>query len=170
MVNYWQIGNEPDQPNSSSSWFMSHTEYNDLLRSARRALHDRTVIAAGLVSGDADWLNGIDLTQCDAIAVHPYGQMPDSWSGWGFGYARELINTYTRYSKPIWVTEFGGETDLFLDEHQRAEYHTEMIRTLANAGVVGAMQFCLTDRMVPGFGLLFSNGEPKESYAAFKDA
>lgn len=170
MVNYWQIGNEPDQPDSPSSWYMTQVDYSLLLRAGVRALDDRQVIAAGLVSGNANWLDSVDLTGVSAIAVHPYGQMPDSWSNWGFGYASQLISSYRRFGKPIWVTEFGGEEGLFISEHQRAEYHSEMIRTLDSARCVGSMQFCLTDRMVPGFGLLDVEGNPKESYAAFKDA
>ena len=169
-IKYWQIGNESDQPNSESSWYLPPETFTTLLEQARQAFPDKYLIAGGLVSGDPTYLNRVDLSLVDAIAVHPYGQAPDSWMPWGHGYASTLLASYRRFNKSIWVTEFGGQSELFHNEHERAVYHTEMIRTLANFGVKVAVQFCLTDKMVPGFGMIDTDGNPKETYAAFKDS
>lgn len=151
FVKFWQIGNEPDHV-SPSSWTLSQADYSDLIDVCKSVLASKVLIGAGLVSGDSEWLKGVPSAKfLDAIAVHPYGQKPDSWTEeWGFGYASDLINTYKQYDKPIWVTEFGWDSD---NQQERAGYHAEMLRSLAKVGVAVALQFAFTDD-VPGFGLI----------------
>lgn len=154
-IQYWQIGNEPDQPNSDSSWQMTKAEYHELVDRVRTAMPGKFLIGGGLVSGDVEWLG--DAKYLDAIAVHPYGQKPDNWGGdeeWGFGLARDVIAAYSaRYEKPIFITEFGGQIDLFNSQNERAGYHAEMIKTFKSLNIPVACQFALNND-VTGFGML----------------
>lgn len=176
-VHYWQVGNEADQRGSESSWYRPPSALSRMLRSARRAFGGEAyVIAAGMVSGNPDYLQQVDLSPVSAIAFHPYGQRPTPdfpGADWGMGNVRDLAASYQPFGKPLWVTEFGGEAALFADEQQRAQYHIEMIRALDGLGVEGAIVFCWHDAMFPqggGMGLLDADGNPKESFAAFRNA
>lgn len=159
---YWQIGNEPDG-RESSSWGMTKGRFSRYLQTAVKVFNGRYVIAGGLISGDSGWLTGVDTHLCDAIAVHPYTQTPDS--------VITLLDNYSRWSKPICITEFGGQDALFNNEHERAVYHSEMIQSLSSHALVGmASVFCYSDAMVDGFGIVDADGNPKETFAAFHDA
>lgn len=159
---YWQIGNEPDGT-EESSWSMSKQRFSRYLQAAVRVFSGRYVIAGGLISGDANWLTEVNVSLVDAIAVHPYTQTPES--------ALTLLDNYSRWSKPIVISEFGGQTGLFNNEHERAVYHSEMIQALSTHALVGmASVFCYSDAMVDGFGLVDHEGNPKETYAAFHDS
>lgn len=159
---YWQIGNEPDGT-EQSSWTMSKGMFSRYLQAAVRVFSGRYVIAGGLISGNANWLDRVDLHLLDAIAVHPYTQTPES--------VIELLDRYSRWSKPIVISEFGGQDGLFNNAHERAVYHSEMIHALSSHALVGmAGVFCFSDRMVDGFGIVNAQGEAKEVYAAVHDA
>lgn len=159
---YWQIGNEPDGT-EESSWSMPKLRFSRYLQAGVKAFAGRYVIAGGLVSGDTNWLRGVDISLIDAIAVHPYAQTPTS--------ALQLLDSYSRWNKPIVVSEFGGQDELFNDAHERAVYHTDIMRNFSSHPLVGmASVFCFSDKMVPGFGLVNAAGESKEVYAAFRDA
>lgn len=159
---YWQIGNEPDG-HEGSSWTMSKGRFSRYLQTAVRVFNGRYVIAGGLISGDANWLTEVNVSLVDAIAVHPYTQTPHS--------VMQLLDSYSKWSKPIVISEFGGQTQLFNNEHERAVYHSEMISSLSSHALVGmASVFCYSDAMVDGFGIVDSNGDAKETYAAFHDA
>lgn len=159
---YWQIGNEPDGT-EESSWHMTKLRFSRHLQAAVKVFAGRHITAGGLISGDANWLQGVDLRLLDAIAVHPYTQTPDS--------VLPLLDSYSRYNKPIVISEFGGQDGLFNSAHERAVYHTEMMQSMGSHALVGmASVFCYSDKMVPGFGLVDADGNPKESYAAFRDA
>lgn len=167
----WQIGNEPDQE-GPSSWTMDPEDYQQLLHTAAWCLKGWTMVGAGMASGDSSYLDGLDLEMLSAVSVHPYGQRPDDWPDqtWGFGCTSDLVAAYQRFGLPVWASEFGGQSDLFASEHERAVYHSQQIATLDAAGAEEAHVFCYSDAMVPGFGLVDADGNPKETYAAFVDA
>lgn len=175
-VTRYQVGNEPDQPDSESSWHMSQGRFNSLLRAARGILPSPRyyLIAGGLVSGNAAWLDRVDLSLVDGYAAHPYGQAADGYPTlhWGFGSARDLLLNYKAKApgKDLWITEFGGHLDLFDDEHQRAVYFSKLLEVFDSLNVYAALHFCLSDIMVDGFGLLDSEGNALESWAAIHDA
>jgi hypothetical protein len=158
-----QIGNEPDQPDSPSSWHMGPDDFTDLLAVANNTWEGSIkIIAGGLVSGNSNWLNSVSFPPyLSTLAVHPYGKDPDT--------VIDLIDSYTRFGLPIWVTELGAEHGSFDDEHERAEWHTGMIQTLANYGVEATYVFAYSDRMGP-FGLVDETGNPYESYASVKNS
>lgn len=175
-VRYWQVGNESDQPNSESSWAMSAGRFNSLLRAAQGIFTPGYyyLIAGGLVSGDPNYLDRVDLSLVQGIAVHPYGKSADGFptKHWGFGSARELLLNYKAKapSKHLWITEFGGHRDLFDDEHQRAVYFSKLLAVFDSLNVYAALHFCLHEKMVEGFGLLDLDDNPLESWAAIHDA
>lgn len=167
LVDYWQVGNEPDQPDSDSSWYMTPRSLKSLLHSAQGIFGDK-LINPGLVSGQPKYAKSVGFSE---VTLHPYGQRPNTdWPNaeWGFSYVGDLFRIYEE--EVTYITEFGGEIELFDNEHQRAQYVTRMIRALNSFGVKIACYFCYSDLMVPGFGLVDANGVPKEVYAAFRDS
>ena len=156
---YVQMGNEPDLDNhiSDSSSTQSVEEFAaDLVWARENYGSKRYIIAGGLASGHPEFLDGVDLTPVDAIAVHPYGRRPgDAFpdEDWFFGTAEELIDGYRRFQKPIWVTEFGASRADFLSEEDRAAYLTLMVEDLAHLGAVHALWYCAVRAMNENFGL-----------------
>lgn len=152
---YWQIGNEADH-HSNSSWTLEKSRFSTLLEAARSALPQEYLVAGGLVSGNPAYLDGADLSPVDAIAVHPYGRRMTGYprAGWGFGEATELITQYKRFSKPLWITEWGGKTQDFSSQLERTDYHRWGVITLHDAGCAACFPFKWEDNGVPGFGLV----------------
>ena len=173
-VHKWQLGNEPDSTDPSSSWVMTQTQLSRLLAEGRAALGSNvTLIAGGLVSGQPGWLDSVDLSPVDAIGVHPYGQRPSPDfpnPTWEFGNAADLINAYKRFGKPIWVDEYGAVLGQFTDANQRGQYYGQMLTMAANNGCAAGIPFCWGDKMVPGFGLLDASDNPTPAYYAFQAA
>jgi hypothetical protein len=146
-VQYHQIGNESDQPNSESSSTLPAERCRHLLRSAEQALGDLTLIGPGLVSGNPAYLEEIApaLDAFHAWGVHPYGQYPRSWGpGHGFGYVTDLLNAYRRVlpGKAIWLTEFGLPDHEAESAAQRQRYHVDMLNEFDRYGVETALVFC----------------------------
>jgi len=139
-LDYWQIGNETDNPDGEASWYQTHDEINDLIRAVRLALPHAYLIGPGLVTGAPAWLNGLDLTVLDAIAAHFYGDI--------------LIDVYKDAAPhlDLWVTEFPwAETAYDIASHP---------------SVKGACHFCWSNVMHPDYGLI----ERPEAYSVFKQA
>jgi hypothetical protein len=173
LVDCVQPGNEPDHV-SPSSWTMTQAEFVSLGKAARQLFPTTPIVTAGLVSGHPSWLDGLDLSWADALAVHPYGKSPDpQWPhpGWGTGFMGDLLDGYAAYGKPLLVTELGLSTDQVTPEFQ-AEYLDRCAGYLNHRADVEAwLWFCLDDeRMVPQFGLVRSEGDEKPSADAFRAA
>lgn len=178
-VTTWQVGNEPDHE-SPRSWTMARRSLNSLLRAARSVLgSDVTIVGPGLVSGQPGWLDGVDLSPVNAIAVHPYVKRPTrdfDLPDWGL--VGDLLAGYQEAAPglPIWITEFGAKGPPaddrdFDDEDQRAEYHFQMFEAFREAGVETALVFRWDEDLgEPGFGLLDAGGDPKATYHAFANA
>jgi murein DD-endopeptidase MepM/ murein hydrolase activator NlpD len=174
LPTYWQIGNEPDaRPNEQSSWNMSPSQYNRLLRTARIELGpEARLLTAGLVSGNPSWLNTVELQHVNGVAYHPYGKNPGAlWRGedWGTGEWLPLHLGYKaiadRYRLPLFVTEVGWQTEGngAIPEELQAEYLTVMLRTIS-PHVASVLWFCRHDYL--GFGLT-KDGRRKPAYDAF---
>ena len=160
----WQIGNEPDaEAGSLSSWIMPHSYLNGMLLRARETLGaNKYIIGPGLCSGNPDWIRGMDLRLVNAIAIHPYGQgTPDFPSPFGFdGNIAVLLDRYQAVlndmgesAKHKHVTEFGGQSSE-LGEKGQADYVQALGRWFRQTDKVGdAVQFCVSDWMVPSFGI-----------------
>lgn len=157
LIDYWQIGNEPDLE-SPSSWTLSPRRCSTLLHIASEVLFDKFLIMGGLASGQPDWLKGVGRLPVDAIAIHPYTKAPDNWAmqGWETGRVNDILNMYMQYGLPIWVTEFGAEDGLFDDVNggtgsgSREEYYKQMVHSMRNRP---CFAFCWDDAMVPGYGI-----------------
>jgi hypothetical protein len=171
-----QLGNEADQPRSTSSWYLPGPTLSALYRAAREVWPvgcGVTLVGAGLVSGNPAYLEDVDLAPLDAIAVHPYGKYPHHEEPeYDLG---TLIRAYQAQAPgyPIWLTELGAEHTWFKGakaEHARAVWHSEMLVALDELGVALAAVFCYSDKMHPGFGLVKGDGAPYESFAALADA
>lgn len=133
---FWQVGNEPDHV-SGSSWTMSQADFSNLLRMARNVMGPSAYITGGgLVSGNPNWLQGVDLSPVNAIACHPYAK--DPWTP----ELETLVSGYAAYGYPLWASEY----------HARTLGMAQCLRD--DSRFQGAIAFCLTDEMVPGFGML----------------
>lgn len=150
LIDALQVGNEPDI-DSPSSWTMSPVELASLGRSARQIFWTLPIVAAGLASGQPDWLTGMDLGWADALAFHPYGKRPSpDWPSpdWGTGFLGDLVDGYATIGKPLIVSEIGLSTDEVSEELQ-AEYLRRCFDYLNQRGDVEMMLwFCLSDTMV----------------------
>ncbi|HXV42891.1 MAG TPA: CotH kinase family protein, partial [Anaerolineae bacterium] len=178
----FQVWNEPDlPPHPEYIRTMPEAVFGRMLRrtyDAIKAVAPRTrVIAAGLASGNWNYLNNVITSQqgslpADAIALHPYGQRPESnWPSptWGFGYVGNLLVNYQRITNlPIVISEIGVQ---HLEQPQQAEYLWRFYRTMTNqfsGSVERTFWFCYSDGMVPPYGLLDANNQPKPAYQTFR--
>jgi hypothetical protein len=167
----WEMGNEPDIT-SPSSWTMSPEVYSDFLKTARAGLGaDAYIVAGGLASGQPQWLDTVDLSPVNAVAVHPYGKWPSDTpvnGGWGFGPVLPLLFAYRDHLNqrgwqriPLHVTEYGAPANELGGKYQ--SYIRDMTRVLAESPLVSyALQFCLTDQDVNQFGL-FDAGDGRRA-------
>jgi hypothetical protein len=158
-LKYWQIGNESDHV-SDSSWTQSKAELNELLdvfvSTIRLKIPHAKIYGPGLVSGQPDYLDGVNLDGLDAICVHPYAQWPDT--------VGNLLNGYRRFEKPILITEFGWPEP---DWKAQGEWFESMLYAMRDAGVIGMINYCWDDEQNPHFGLV-SEGLRKPAATAFK--
>jgi hypothetical protein len=174
-ITAFQVGNEPDLE-SPSSWTMAPEEWNELCWAVREVVNDFgrpdiLVIGGGLASGHPEYLDGLDLSCLDAIAVHPYGRAPSGYHGpgAGFGSLSDLLWSYSsQYGPPVWVTEFGARSDEIGFMNQ-ATYLRLMAKDLARNEVPVACQFCVDDSMVFGYGM-FTGGEMKVAAKSYIQA
>lgn len=163
-----QVGNEPDHV-SDSSFTMSQADLVALGKLARAAFPSTPIVCAGLASGHPEWLDGVDLSWCSAIAVHPYAKdaenptdvedQPD---------VQPLIREYARFGKPILITEWGWPSDEL--PRAAAEIH-DMVSWAAKTVEIGAFFYFALGDDVPPFGLLDAAGNEKEAKCrAFRGA
>jgi hypothetical protein len=175
LVDAWQIGNEPDNV-SPASWTLRATDWNQLARIFRQIHPAARMIGPGLVSGRLDYLDQMDLSLVEAIAVHPYGLAPGTVEGtesWCFNSVANTLGDYVARARglPIWVTEFGINGIEHPDESYQADYLRRMFAAMATLPFVRrVIHFCLSDAMVDGFGLLRVDGTPKPAWQVFLSA
>jgi hypothetical protein len=184
-IDGWQVWNEPDllacDPNVYDPCVPAH-KYGEMLcqtEAAIRAHSTRPIVTAGLASGNpvflADAITAAGGQLCaDAVAVHPYGQRaPDDWpdSNWGFGDMSDLLNAYSQFGVPIWISEIGT-----VDEANQAQYLFnvyEMVKSdflQATPAVDHVFWFCWSDGMVAPHGILDANGDPKAAYTSYSQS
>lgn len=183
-VKFWEIGNEPDGIGNASSSAMTHFQYISLLRAAKLALPNVHKIFAGLCFTDPYWFKtfmnskwgpeALDIV--DSLAIHQYGVYPSEdfqYPDTGFGPASASINMMLQYGKPLWITEFGGQVELFDDIHQKAEWVGRMITLYRqydnhDPELLGANYFMYNN--YDSHGMIDDQGNPNEVYAAFAGA
>jgi hypothetical protein len=169
LVDAWQVGNEADL-DSESSWTMNSTELASLGRAVRGILpRPHVLVTSGMASGHPEWLDGMDLSWADAVACHPYAKdapSPDDIED--LPDADVLVRAYgEKTGLPVLVTEWGWWSD---DEPRASQEVRDMVGW---AGATGNCEvffyFCISDSMVPPFGLLRANGREKPKAKPFKE-
>lgn len=187
QIDYWQIGNEPDDQHGRSSWTMEPDKYEELLRVFYEVLPNKHLVAAGLSSGDPNYLKGFDLDLVKSIAVQPYGQgTPTLPSPYGHpDHVGTLLNRYRKYYKPVIISEWGVNHDHFEPEdaatyvgsmlgYLQEVHQTENIfrmgsRSVSNPNWLQAFAYyCYSDRGSTGYGLVHANRDRKLSYSAYE--
>lgn len=168
-----QAGNEPDGA-GGSSWAMPQNEFVALGHDVRTIFSDVPVISGGLASGHAEWLDGADLSWCDALAIHPYlKDAPNPGDIEDLPDVDAFIATYARFRKPIVITEWGwwGDDRSVLNEQARARAVAEVADMTQWAAqtddVLGFAYFCADDAMVVPFGLRDASGNDKPKAIPF---
>lgn len=166
LVDAFEVGNEPDDLESPSSWTMTPAEFTALGHVARQTCPTRLLVTGGLVSGQPSWLVGQDIGWCDAIAIHPYLRDAPSPSDLeDLPDVDVLATDYAMLGKQIWVTEWGWWGD---DEQRGATEIDDMIGWAARTSSVGVFfYFCADDAMVAPFGLYHADGTPKWAASRF---
>lgn len=160
----------------------------------KRVRHPPTVLA-GVMAGAGltdDWLEraceaGM-LEHLDGLSFHPYcywmsGRMvlPERGMLWLIRSLEEIVDRYPGGADvPLYLTEIGwptheGDGGVTLDEQAQYAART-LLLARANPRIRGVWWFNLRDRdssserMNDRFGLLFSDGTPKPSFFAYRDA
>lgn len=168
LVDAIQVGNEPDLE-SESSWTMTPGELAALGRDVRRVFPTMTLVHGGLASGHATWLDGADLSWCDAIGVHAYlKDAPSPGDLEDLPDVPVLLADYQRFGKRLLVTEWGWWDDA---EPRASEETRDMVTWAGSVSTIDVLfYFCIADSMVPPFGLLRTDGREKPRARAFREA
>ncbi|MGH2514660.1 MAG: endo-1,4-beta-xylanase [Ktedonobacterales bacterium] len=123
-VHYWEIWNEPDQPNYWTVGFPSYVQ--NLLIPGYTAAHAADtgthVILGGASFPDPTYYNTIyndgGGNSFDILAYHEYGTQGQV--DVDARYYRGVLNGHGQQSKPIWAGEFGFSEDGVADTNQQA--------------------------------------------------
>ncbi len=163
----YQIWNEPDIWQGGN---LSPQEYSTLLNNAAtqiKANSGAQVITAGFASGQASYLNGVDLSNVDAIAFHPYGKVPNGSSIGNTGPLGASIDEYHSAGggKSIWITEIGlNSTDQAIQAQYLREFYNHVN---GDSRIAHTLWFAWSDGMVTPFGIVTSGNIKKQSHSAF---
>ncbi|HEX3126278.1 MAG TPA: hypothetical protein VH394_03015 [Thermoanaerobaculia bacterium] len=203
QIRYWGLWNEA---NLDHFWAGTQQQYIDvILKRGADAIHAGNPAAkvggpelAHLTSGDSDWYDWLRETllqagdKLDFVTHHAYdtdgprdvtkklagktlfGDRPGLWDTVNPTLEEVLENA--GWSKPVWLTETGWETDVVGDAKQ-AEYLTALLdewftgrsgRTWIDKVFVYEMDDADTPEK-PTWGLVRLNGTPKPSWYAYRD-
>jgi hypothetical protein len=175
-VDAWEVWNEEDHPVAACGAPVEYNPglpasvYGPMLRDAYDAIRARSaapIIMGGTDSGQVAYVDAARVggtLWADAVAIHPYGVVPDgTWCpnpgedlNCAWGTFRGKLDEYgAATGLPIWITEFGVRTQ---DTTHQANYLEDGFRA-ADGSM--AFYFCASDAMVPPFGLTFADGTPK---------
>jgi hypothetical protein len=195
-ISAYEIWNEEDFPPGNPSYDPSVPPqiYSRLLRKAYKAIKKEDagvpVVVGGLESGSLSYLQTIitaasGVLWADGVAVHPYGRRPSQdWpnSHWGLGpmnpfmasieSAIQSVLSHNR-SVPLYITEYG-----VYETNPQPQFPFRFYSALneSNSGLDPynnypcpvAFWFCWSDSMVPPYGLVQSNGNPKPIYYSYQ--
>lgn len=105
----------------------------------------------------------------DGIAFHPYGRGPAGHRFSVFGSINDAIEIYSQVmpGKPIWITEWGvldrqGDNSIAAEVSQYARGFVGIIQQQFPGRVAAACWYAWADGMDNGYGLVRSNGQPKQ--------
>jgi hypothetical protein len=160
-----EVGNEPDV-DSPSSWTLSQQQLVEYGRLARAAFPGTRLVCGGLASGHPEWLDGVPLDWCDAIAIHPYlRDAANSGDVEDLPDVDDLVYQYQRFGKQVWISEWGWWG---AEERRAVEEVRDMIGWAAATDQVGVFTYFALGDDVPPFGLLNADGTPKPRAAPFR--
>jgi hypothetical protein len=199
-VRYWLIWNEPNHPlwlkPTKAAIYVQHL-LNPGYEGIHAVLHSARV-GGGVTAPRAGlggvspvvWIHGMALAHAklDAYAHHPYPAAPfETPSGHGCRFCptitmatiRKLLILVKRYfgSKPIWLTEYGYQTnppDQLLGvppKRQATELSLAAMRAWRLPRITMLIQFLYRDEVSLGrfqTGLVFADNKPKPSLQGFK--
>jgi hypothetical protein len=189
LVYAYQIWNEQDTPPAvaRAAVALPPADYAHILAESIKAIraadpHTR-IITGGHVTGPDNGgayaratLNALPASlHPDGIAFHPYGRGP---AGSPFSYngtINEEIQKWTRVmpGKPVWITEWGvldrqGDNSVAQQVTQYATGVMNIIRQQFPRQVAAAIWYAWADSMDNGYGMVRSNGQPRQPlYDAF---
>jgi hypothetical protein len=163
-----QIGNEPD----AKETFFKAAEYADTWVLYRNTYpqFEGNVYMAGLASGGANAARylravlraiGDQAPLPDGVAVHPYNKTPDQAASDLDALAR-VTEDFAVGGIPLVVTEWFRDAGC----GQIADFFAMLI----GRAPTWSSWFCISDSMVPGFGLLSDDGREKDEYAQLSAA
>ncbi len=180
-ISAYQIWNEPDLVGDESyKPYIPSQSYGKILKKAYETIKaadpNAKVITGSFASGNMSYISQMKSAAggtiyADAVAIHPYGQRaPDNMPQpqWGFGNLSEFITIVKGYSsgKPLWITELGT-----VDQNYQSDYVKAVYRMTFNqfrTAIDRVFWFCWSDSMVPPFGLVDTNQQPKNTYHSYK--
>jgi hypothetical protein len=169
-----QVGNEPDGAGVASD-VASVAVYNEWLAAFRTATAAvrwaKPLVAAGLVSGQPDFLKGVDMRGY-LLAVHPYDQRIGIAGDWGWGDLASLLDAYRPYlpaGTGFWLTECSRTTE---HEAVQAAYAAHLPRAIAaRTDVAACLWYCWQDWYLgterQPFGLTRTDGSAKPALGAW---
>jgi hypothetical protein len=183
LIYAYQIWNEQDTApeHARAAVPMPAAEYAKLLTATIRAIRsvdtNSKIITGGHVSGGE---NGSAYARAtlgampgdvrpDGIAFHPYGNGP---AGSPFTIHGPLDGVIRRFAdvmpgRPVWITEWGvldrqGDDSIAGQVSQYASGFMNIIRTQFPGKVAAACWYAWADGMDNGYGLVKSNGTPRQ--------
>lgn len=171
LATHANVVNEADDRGRESS-YTAPNELTEILWSFRNAFGPNVyLIAGGFSTGQPSYLDDVDLSPCNAVGVHPYGQRPDNVNDWSwvpgnFGFVGDLLRSYGALGYPLWVDEVGIGS---VNDRRQADYCLAMLAALDHLGIDGAAWFCGRDFDGRRYGVLDANGNRKPSFSAFQD-
>ena len=124
---YVETGNEPDGSGPSST-LMSKGAYYALIRAARAAWPEATIIAGGLAGQDLSYADGSEVAGADLQGAHVYTFDASTITPY--------IEAYRDHTLlPVAVTEIGAQAAGFDSEHDRAVFFSNALIDLWEADV-----------------------------------
>lgn len=176
----FEIGNEINSVTSSQIYHpndtpaIAHTEYVDLLRTIRTAIHEGSTqvkILGGssnmVATGFLERLFALGMLDVvDGIAVHPYRSQPENLDI----ELTHLKHSMQRHGRivPIWATEF---SDNYIHAADAPPQLIKTISLLTAANVEASYWYALVDqKWFKNMGLYLTNGTPKPAFYAFRIA
>ena len=167
----YEIWNEQDL-HAATSVYIEPTTYAKLLKKSYSSIKavnpSATVIIGGLGLASQNLTQGLNYLDTvvasaggsyDAVGVHPYNPT--------VSVVVNMVNGYRNHSggKPVWVTEFGYGWEA--SDQTKANYLTGVCNDLKGK-VSNVMWYSWTDAMGPGYGLVDTGCNQKQTYFAFQ--
>lgn len=177
LLDYVELGNEPDDPGASSMGLPAKTWAN-LLRVGCEVFHANgnhdvpQLISGGLSSGQPSYLNGISIPSCNWLGLHSYDERLRGWPSatYGFGELEGYIEAY----RPIWsrlrgvaLSEWGvtNDADPFASDYIRR--FVDLIRERPEVKL--AAYFALSDMQSDTHhGLIRRDGTRKPQFSTYQ--